>query len=430
MRSQRHGEGATKELVVSGLPDLTAERFALLLGLSLFFGFAFEGLYSDLPHRPGGVRTFPLLALAGGCLYLLEPHYAAVFAVGLVIVGAWTYAYVRKKSSSQDAAAVEGFFIIPICNLLAYALGPITLTQPLWLSVTVAVAAVLLLGGQRTLHEWAQRVPGSEVMTAGEFLILVGIMLPLLSGLPRIPHTTVTPFGVGLAVVAVSGISYASYLLQRYVFGAHGTLLTAILGGLYSSTATTVVLARRSRDEGMTHELQAGIVAATAMMYVRILVVCAIFNLALARILVIPLLSLAAISAVLTVLRARVGTRTAQPGEPTNPLQIGTALLFAGVFVAVSLLTGIAQAHLGRAGVFGLAALVGITDVDPFVASLAQSGASGIGLPTAAAILIAASSNNVLKAAYTFALSRQRESWIPAAMLGVTALIGVVIALR
>jgi uncharacterized membrane protein (DUF4010 family) len=429
--SQRRSGCAPKGSVVSGSPDLTAERFGLLLGLSLFFGFAFEGLYSDLPHHPGGVRTFPLLALAGGCLYLLEPHYAAVFAVGLLIIGSWIYAYVRKKSASEDAAAVEGFFIIPICNLLAFALGPITLTQPLWLSVTVAVAAVLLLGGQRTLHDWAQRVPASEVMTAGQFLILVGIMLPLLAGLPPIPHTSVTPFGAGLAVVAISGISYASYLLQRYVFGTRGTMLAAILGGLYSSTATTVVLARRSRQEGMTHELQAGIVAATAMMYVRILVVCGIFNLALARMLVVPLLSLAAVSAVLAALRARVGTRTAQPGEPSNPLQIGTALIFAGAFVAISLLTGFLQAHLGRAGVFGLAAVVGVTDVDPFVASLAQSGAAGIGLPTAAAaILMAASSNNILKAAYAYAFSRQRESWIPAAMLGVTALIGVVIALR
>jgi uncharacterized membrane protein (DUF4010 family) len=431
VRSQRRSGCATKEPVVSGSPDVTAERFALLLGLSLFFGFAFEGFYSDLPHRPGGVRTFPLLALAGACLYLLEPQYGAAFAVGLWILGTWIYAYIRKKSTSQDASAVEGFFIVPLCNLLAYALGPIALTQPLWLSVTVAVASVLLLGSQRTLHEWAERVSNNEVMTAGEFLILVGIMLPLLAALPRIPHTSVTPFGVGLAVVAVSSISYASYLLQRYVFGARGTLLTAILGGLYSSTATTVVLARRSREEGMSPELQAGIVAATAMMYVRILVVCGLFNLTLARMLVVPLLSLAVLSALMAGLRARFGDRTAQPGEPSNPLQIWAALVFAGAFVLISLLTGLAQSHLGRGGVFGLAALVGVTDVDPFVASLAQSGASGIGLATAAAaILIAASSNNLLKAAYTFAFSRQRQSWIPAAMLGMTALVGVVIALR
>jgi uncharacterized membrane protein (DUF4010 family) len=429
--SQRRSGHATKESVVSGLLNPTAERFALLLGLSLFFGFAFEGFYSDLPQRPGGVRTFPLLALAGGSLYLLEPHYSSVFAVGLLILGFWIYAWARRKNAAQDAEAVTGFFIVPVCNLLAFALGPITLTQPLWLSVTVAVAAVLLLGSQRTLHDWAERVSSSELMTAGEFLILVGIMLPLLAGLPPIPHTSVTPFGVGLAVVTVSSISYASYLLQRFAFGARGTFLAAILGGLYSSTATTVALARRSREEGMTPELQAAIVAATAMMYVRILVVCGIFNLALAHMLAVPLLSLAAVSAALAALRARYGRQTTQPGEPTNPLQIWTALIFAGAFVAISLLTGLVQAHLGRAGIFGLAAVVGVTDVDPFVASLAQSGASGIGLPTAAAaILIAASSNNVLKAAYTFAFSRQRESWIPAAMLGVTALIGVVIASR
>jgi uncharacterized membrane protein (DUF4010 family) len=431
VRSQRRSGRAPKQSVVSGFPDLTAERFALLLGLSLFFGFAFEGFYSDLPRRPGGVRTFPLLALAGGCLYLLEPHYGSIFAVGLLILGFWIYAWARRKSAAEDAEAVAGFFIVPVSNLLAFALGPIALTQPLWLSVTVAVAAVLLLGSQRTLHAWAERVTSSEVMTAGEFLILVGIMLPLLAGLPLIPHTSVTPFGVGLAVVAVSGISYASYLLQRFVFGARGTFLAAILGGLYSSTATTVVLARRARQEGMTPELQAGIVAATAMMYVRILVVCGIFNIGLARMLAVPLLSLAALSAMLAVLRAHTGGRTSQPGEPTNPLQIWAALGFAALFVAISLLTGLAQTHLGRAGVFGLAALVGVTDVDPFVASLAQSGAAGVGLPTAAAaILIAASSNNLLKGAYTFSFSGRRESWIPAGMLGVTALIGVVIALR
>ena len=107
---------------------------------------------------------------------------------------------------------------MPACNLLAYALGALALTQPLWLCVAVAVAAVLLLGGRRTLHAWAARVPTQEVVTAGQFLVLVGVVLPLLQGRPTIPYTPITPFGVWLAVVAVSTISYASYLLQRFVF--------------------------------------------------------------------------------------------------------------------------------------------------------------------------------------------------------------------
>ncbi len=409
---------------------MIAERIALLFGLSLFFGFAYEGFYSDeLARRPGGVRTFPLLALAGGTLYLLEPQHGAAFIAGLIVVGSWIYAYLRQETSTQTVT-VDGLFIVPACNLLAYALGPIALTQPLWLGVAVAVAAVLLLGGRKTLHDWAQRVPMQEIITAGQFLILVGVVLPLLAGSPQIPHTTITPFGVWLAVVAVSSISYGSYLLLRYVFPGRGTIFLAMLGGLYSSTATTVVLARRSREEGMTPELEAGIVAATAMMYLRLLVICSFFNLALARLLVLPLLALAAASALLAAFRARFGTRSTRSPNPSNPLQLGTALIFALLFVAISILTEFAERYFGHAGVFVLAGIVGVTDIDPFVLNLAQGGAAGIGLSAAAAaILIAASSNNVLKAAYAFAFSRRRESWVPAAMLGLLAVLGVALAL-
>jgi uncharacterized membrane protein (DUF4010 family) len=412
------------------LAGVGVERVALLLGLSLFFGFAFEGFYAgELPRRPGGVRTFPLLALAGGSLYLIDQRYGAAFIAGLLVVGSWIYAYLRRQSKNDSATAESGF-VVPACNLLAYVLGALALTQPLWLCVTVAVAAVLLLGSRRTLHDWAARVSAQEVITAGQFLVLVGIVLPLLAGRPPIPYTSVTPFGVWLAVVAVSSISYASYLLQRFVFPTGGTLLTSILGGLYSSTATTVVLARRSRDEGMTPELEAGIVAATAMMYLRVLVICSIFNLALGRLLVVPFLVLAAISAMLAALRYRTAKASTRSTDLPNPLQLSTAFLFALLFVAVSMLATLAENHLGRGGVFALAGVVGVTDIDPFVLSLAQGGAAGVGLTTAAsAILIATSSNNVLKAVYAIAFSGRRASAVPAAMLGSLAVLGIVAAL-
>lgn len=406
-----------------------AERFALLIGLSLFFGFAFEEFYSgELPRRPGGVRTFPLLALAGGGLYLIEPQYGAAFIAGLLVVGAWIYAYVRRQGKT-DVAGVEGAFVVPVCNVLAFALGPIALTQPLWLSVGIAVAAVLLLGGRRTLHDWASRVSSQEIVTAGQFLILVGVVLPLLAGKPPIPYTTITPFGVWLAVVAVSSISYASYLLERFVFPGGGTLLTSILGGLYSSTATTTVLARRARDEGMTPELEAGTIAATAMMYVRVLVVCSIFNLSLGRALAIPLLALAAIAGAYAAWRFRTANASPRTTEFPNPLQISTAIVFALLFVAVSMLATWTQQHLGRSGVFALAGIVGVTDIDPFVLSLAQGGVAGIGVSTAAAaIVIATSSNNVLKALYAALFSRGRAGAAPLLALGGLAAIGVAAA--
>ncbi|MFY9665057.1 MAG: DUF4010 domain-containing protein [Candidatus Cybelea sp.] len=411
-----------------GLPGAGVERFALLLGLSLFFGFAFEGFYADeLPRRPGGVRTFPLLALAGGGLYLLEPHYGAAFIAGLLVIGSWIYAFTRRQTK-DPADTAEGPLIVPVSNLLAYLLGALTLTEPLWLCVGVAVAAVLLIGARRTLHAWSAQVPNQEIVTAGQFLVLVGVILPLLYGRPTIPYTQITPFEVWLAVVAVSTISYVSYLLQRFVFPKAGTLLTSILGGLYSSTATTVVLARRSVQEGMTPELEAGIVAATAMMYLRVLVVCAIFNLALARILALPLLALAAVGAIIAALRSRSAKGSMPHGTFSNPLQLSTAFVFALLFVAVSMLATLAQNHLGRAGIFELAGIVGVTDIDPFVLSLAQGGAAGVDSATAAsAILIATSSNNVLKAVYAIVFSHRRGG-VPAIMLTSLAVLGVIAA--
>jgi uncharacterized membrane protein (DUF4010 family) len=249
--------------VTAAIAGIGVERFALLVGLSLFFGFAFEEFYSgDLPYRPGGVRTFPLLALAGGALYVLDSPYHAAFVAGLLVLGSWIYAYVRAEFA-RSGDPVEGAFVVPISNVLAYALGPLALTQPLWLCVATAVAAVLLLGGKRHLHDWARRVSSDEIVTAGKFLILIGIVLPLLAGRPAIPYAGVTPFGVWLAVVAVSGISYASYLLQHYVFRGGGLAFMALLGGLYSSTATTVVLARRARPEGKSPQKQTRRISAT-----------------------------------------------------------------------------------------------------------------------------------------------------------------------
>jgi len=135
---------------------------------------------------------------------------------------------------------------VPVCNLLAYLLGPITVTQPHWVAVGLTVTAVLLLTGRERLHTMARQLELPEIVTAGKFLILTGIILPLLPNEPITPLTRVTPYQAWLALVAVCTLSYGSYLLQRYWTSNRSAFVTAILGGLYSSTATTVVLARRA----------------------------------------------------------------------------------------------------------------------------------------------------------------------------------------
>jgi uncharacterized membrane protein (DUF4010 family) len=406
--------------------------YAVLLGLSLFYGFAFEEFYAEeLPNRPGGVRTFPLLAFAGAGLYLVEPRFALAFIAGLLVLGAWLYAYLRA-SLELKGERVEAHFVIPTAVVLAYLLGPICLSQPLWLSVSFVVGAVLLIGARKPLHGLVGRIPQNEVWTLGQFLVLVGIVLPLLYNEPAIPFTHITPFKVWLAVVAVSTLSYASYLVQRYVLPSRGVIVTAILGGLYSSTATTVVLARKARDEGMTREMAAGIVAATGMMYLRIIVVCSIFNLALGRELLVPFIALSILGCAAAYGLARSVAGSAHyEFVPSNPLQLGTALIFAVLMISVSLLSEWVQKNLGTGGILGLAAVVGFTDIDPFVLAIAQGGgAATMGLATAAgAIVIAASSNNVLKALYAAIFSRRRESWIPVGILLALSLLGAGAAL-
>src|SRR5215831_3984667 len=224
-----------------------AGRLGLALALALFLGLAFEEIYKREERSiPGGVRTFPLLALSGAMLYLIEPGHALAFIAGLIALAVWQYAYVCNPPAGSDRPTL----MIPVSNLVAYVIGPVALIQPPWVAVAASVAAVLLVGTREKLHRLITVVPQEELLTAGTFLILVGIILPLVPNEPVTSATPLTPYHVWLAVVAISTLSYFSYLLQTYVPARNASLLPAVLGGIYSSTATTVVLAKRQREAG------------------------------------------------------------------------------------------------------------------------------------------------------------------------------------
>jgi uncharacterized membrane protein (DUF4010 family) len=240
-------------------------------------------------------------------------------------------------------------------------------------------------------------------------LILTGIALPLLPNQPVTTLTPMTPRHAWLALIVVCTFSYVSYLVQRYWAAAVGGLWMAALGGLYSSTATTVVLARQAKAHpALERQAQACITLATAIMYLRILAIVAIFNLALARALAVPLCALSLAGFIFCGLQYRFGKRMEK--EPVeiirlaasgNPLALGAAAIFALLFVVNSVILTVVKSQFGVSGIYALAAIVGIADVDPFVLNLAQGGVAGVeNTGLAAAILVAASSNNILKAAY------------------------------
>jgi uncharacterized membrane protein (DUF4010 family) len=430
-------DGSQAEGALTALP---ADLVALLVGLAFFLGLAFEGFYaSSGASRPGGIRTFPLLAISGAVLYALGPAHLLPLTAGLVVLGAWMHSYYRAEVERQGAeGGPSDGIMVPLCNLVAYLLGPVVLTQRTWLAVGVAVLAVVLLRAREKLHALARKVPSEEVLILAQFLTLAGIVLPLLPRRPVVAFTSLTPFQVWAAVVVVCSISYASYLLRRFVSPARSVFFAALLGGMYSSTATTVVLAREMPSSASNlAELQSGVVLATAVMYVRIAVVVAVFNLPLGLALAPWLAGLAALGGVLAALLRRSRARARQDGDdggavthPRNPLEIGAALVFAVLFIAVSIVTGWIVRHFGTIGAYGLAAVVGVTDIDPFVLSIAHGGVAGLDLSaSAAAILIASSSNDLLKAGYVFAFAGRRAAWRPLLGLGVLAAAGVLAAL-
>ncbi|HQT61207.1 MAG TPA: DUF4010 domain-containing protein [Acidiphilium sp.] len=395
---------------------LTHTGFAawlIIVGLGFFFGLAYEDFNARAgSRRPGGVRSFPLLALAGGVLYALDPAPPLLLGTGLAVLGLWLGLYYWRgmEELAPDGSRNVGL-MAPLSNLVAFLIGPLALAGPFWMAVGLTVAATLLLTARETLHGLARGIDLAEIVNAGRFLLITGLVLPLLPDRPVTTITRVTPHEAWLAMVAVSSISYASYLLRRYVVPRGSGLLVAFLGGIYSSTVTTVVLARRAGAEaGAVVEAQSGIVVANAVMYPRLLAVILLFNPDMALALAPWMLAVGAFGGLIALGWYRLRDRkTAVPpiANVSNPLGLGTAATFGVLFVIVSILASVTMRIYGSSGLYTLAGIVGVTDINPFIISLATHGAGAAPDPVEmAAVLIATGSNHIFHAIYASVYSR------------------------
>ena len=403
---------------------------ALALGLGFFLGLAFEEHYGqDNVRRPGGIRTFPTLSLAGAVLWLVEPRHGLAFLVLLLFVAAAGLVYWRTWLAVQGGGQpmLRGGLMVPACAIVAAAIGPASVSLPPWVPLGLTMATVLLIRARTSLHALAAKVPGEEITTAARFVVLAGVILPVLPREPIAAWLPVTPFEVWLAVVAMSGISWGTYLLQRYVSAGHGTLIGAILGEFWSSTAVTVALARDLRAaEARQPGTEAAIVAATAVMFVRVLMVAAVFNASLALDLLPWLGGFAAATAAATgvMLLSGPGSAARPPVPSGNPLRVPAALAFALLFMAIAAAMTLLGTRFGTAGLYALAAIVGLGDLDAFTIGLATTPRPG----AVGAILLACAANNVVKAGYAIAFGGRRGA-VPGAVLAAIAVAGVVVAL-
>jgi uncharacterized membrane protein (DUF4010 family) len=382
-----------------------AQNIVLVLFLSFLIGLEREEhKIAGQQYAFGGVRTYPLIGLIGYTMALVSGPNLLPLAVGFAVVGGFLLLSYWHKLSGTGVAGVTS----EISGLATYLIGTLVFYQHFWVATTLCVASLILLELKSALEDLAKRVAQSDILTFAKFMVLTAVILPVL---PNTDYTQfqINPFKTWLVVAAVSAVSYGSYVLQRMAKGQGGVILAAVLGGAYSSTVTTVALARRSAAEGHPCLFSGATLIASGMMYLRLAVLLSLFSHDL-------MLALAPSFIVLGVLAVAIGwawsrrdpadaTQTAVV-EPKNPLELGAAFIFALLFISVLVVTHIAVTNLGSAGVYTLAAIMGVSDVDPFIMGMTQQAGNATLLPVAAAgIVIAAASNNMVKGIYAYALA-------------------------
>ncbi len=408
--------------MTSALPPLLLQ-FTATVVMAFVLGLELHGYRraQDEGIGFGTTRTLTLIGAAGFVLWLLDGSAPrGLYLAGLATIALWlaVQLWQRAAPATDRTAATSGGALLPsLIALLAYLLGPMVLTQPDWFDAAVMVVGILMLAEKPLIRRVSDTFPSAEGVTLAKFLIIAGLVLPLMpdTALPALPSLSYQR--VWLAVVAISGLSYAGYVAHRYVWPNAGTLITGLIGGLYSSTAVTIVLGRESRkDPSIAAQAPAAIVLAIIVMYLRLLALIALLgHVAAAKALLLPFGAMILGSGAVAAILWRANRPEAAPMpvpvqlRPHNPLDLPIALLFGALFIAFAAITQFIANHFGADALRLLSLLVGFTDINPFVLSLASQRSSIDPRLMVEAILIASVSNNVVNACYALILGRQRR---------------------
>ena len=384
-------------------------KIVLVLFLSFLTGLEREERHAGNGHLSfGGVRTFPLIGLLGYGISLLSGGQIVPVTIGFAVIGGFLMLSYRHKLDSSGFAGVTS----EMSGLVTYLVGALVYREQFWIATTLTVASMLLLELKAALEGLTRRIAPEEILTFTKFLLLTAVILPVLPDRPFGPFA-INPAKTWLVVVAVSTVSYGSYVIQKLTSGKGGVMLAALLGGAYSSTVTTVVLAKRAGRENRPHLFSGATLVASGIMYLRLAGLVGLFNGGLMGLLGVPFAVLAVLGIGAGWLWSRLPDtkmgEVEREYQPKNPLELGAALFFAALFLGILIATHLVVTYLGAAGVYSLAGLMGVTDVDPFIMGMTQAGGKSTPLAVAAAaILIAAASNNLVKGIYAYSMSDRK----------------------
>jgi uncharacterized membrane protein (DUF4010 family) len=375
-------------------------RFGAALGIGLLIGLERE----RNPAAKAGARTFALVALFGA---LAAAAAARLDGAWLVPVGLAAVAAMLIGAYARDGAAEDPGTTTVIAALVCYLLGVLAGLGEEALAGALAIAVTALLYFKPEIEGASRALSRQEQVSILQFLVVTFIVLPILPDRGYGPYAALNPRHVWLMVVLISGIGLASYVALRFARERHGLVMAGVLGGLLSSTATTVLYARRSRgDAQMERFAQVVVPIANLVPLARIGVLAAVLAPALLRGL-LPALgaALAAGMAATALSLRRVEHGVAPPvAESRNPAELGTALRFAALYALVLLLSAWLSDLAGSRGLYAAALAAGIADIDPIVLSAFNLSSLGSIPPAQAitAIALAYSANVAFKLGVLF----------------------------
>lgn len=371
---------------------------ALALGMLIGLQRGWHERNTPAGGRIAGIRTFGLLALSGALAGILTTPLGPgiAIAIGLAVTLLLGLAHWLDSNDDHDYGMTT-----VIAGVVTYLTGLLTVLGDLSLAVAVAVITTIVLHFKQTLHQALEHLSDSEMRGILQLALISAVLLPVLPNQTYGPWDALNPYEIWLMVVLIAGISLAAYFAMRLTGPDKGVLITSLLGGLASSTALTLSLARMNARLPLPRLLASGILLASAIMYPRILLEVAVVNAALLPSLLPPMTAMTlgcVISAIWLWRKREPFGQIDTERLAAQPFQLIPALQFGALLVVILLIAHGIREHMGEQGLWLVSIVAGLTDVDAITLTLARMARDSISTDTAVTgITLAAITNTLIK---------------------------------
>ncbi len=406
----------------------SAYRLAVAFAIGILIGIerGWKERGAEEGERRFGLRTLAVIGLLGGLSGLLTEQFGGLL-LGLMFLALSAFFGLVHATQRDDLRDVG--LTTEIAALATFLLAALAGLGHLALASAAAVVMSVVLSYKSVLHTWLRNLEAAELAAAFKLLLLSVVMLPLLPDRGYGPWQTLNPYVIWWMVVLIAAISFVGYFAIRIAGSRTGIVFTALFGGLASSTATTLNLARLGgQGEGRQGLFAGGILLACGTMFPRMLLIATAIHPPLFMLLAAPALTMALLTygpALLLLLRPDVDTRGGNL-LPQNPVELMPAFFFGALLAVIMVLGEALTQWFGDAGVLGLAAASGIADVDAITLSLARMSEQDLTAVIAVlGIVIAAGVNSLVKAGMALVIGGRGIGLRVVATLGAAVLAGV-----